>query len=80
MRICGDFGDLLAHEVQNCDRAATSGSRDFARQEFLSSKSDHDVLAAGVVSDVIRVQIERYRLQKLKCAAVKDLYRAIAAA
>ena len=80
MRIRGDFCELLSHQVQNRECAASSRPRYFARQEFFSSESDDDMLASGVIADVIGIQIERHGLQKLKCGAVKNLHGAVAPA
>src|SRR5207253_10657423 len=54
--------------------------RCLARGDLLASGADHDVVAAGVVSDVLRVQIERFSLQQPKRGAVKNLPGAVAAA
>ena len=80
MGIRGDLRDFFPHQVQNLKRAASPGSRYFAREKLLSSEADHNVLAPRVVSDIVGIKVERHRLQKLKCAAVKDFYRAVPAA
>src|SRR5260370_3902324 len=80
MRVGGDLCDPLAHEVENLERAATSGPRYLARQEFFSSEADDDVLAPGVIAYIVSVQIECHSLQKLKRRAVKDLPGSAAAA
>src|ERR1700758_3229496 len=80
MSIRGDFRDFFPHQVQNLKRAASPGSRYLSREELLSSKADHNVLAPRVVSDIVGIEVERHRLHKLKCVAVKDFYRAVAAA
>src|SRR5207302_6844501 len=80
MRIRWDFCDFFHHQVQNLKCAASSESRYFSGQKLLSSKADDDMLAAGVIADIVGIQIKRYSLQKLKARAVENLHRAVAAA
>src|SRR5260370_16524154 len=80
MRAGGDLCGPLAHGAETLERAAPSGPRYLARQEFFSSEADDDVLAPGVIAHIVGVQIERHSLQKLKRRAVKDLHGSVAAA
>ena len=79
MSIRRNFRDFFPRQVQNLQGASPSRSRYFAREELLSSEADHNVLGSRVVPDVVGIEVERHRLQKLKCAAVKDFYRSVPA-
>ena len=80
MRVHVDIANLLPIGIQDGKRAASSGPCYFAGQKLFAAIADDNVVASGVIADIIGVEIEGHRLQKLICGAIEHLHRAVAAA
>ncbi len=80
MSVGRDLTELLARGVENCQRSVLRAglSRNLPVEELFATVADDQMLVARVEAHVVSVGGKLGRHQKLKRAAVKDLYGAVA--